>query len=56
MSGKKIVEIEGMNRRATSSEPNRPAPLGGDPQRTREEHAQELALDYVELTTCRILV
>ena len=25
------------------------APLQGNPQRTREEHAQEIALDYVEL-------
>lgn len=37
-----------VNRSAKSSVA-RPAPLGGDPKRTREEHSQETAQDYVEI-------
>jgi DtxR family manganese transport transcriptional regulator len=38
-----------MNRDATKSPKLRPAPLGGNPKRTREEHSQETAQDYVEI-------
>ncbi len=38
-----------MKRAAAPSAPARSTPLSGNRQRTREEHAQETAQDYVEL-------
>lgn len=38
-----------MNRPATKPSTARPAPLAGNPKRTREEHSQETAQDYVEI-------
>jgi DtxR family manganese transport transcriptional regulator len=38
-----------MNRLPTQSVNVRPPPLKGNPRRTRQEHSQEIALDYVEL-------
>jgi DtxR family manganese transport transcriptional regulator len=38
-----------VNRPTTKPSKARPAPLAGNPKRTREEHAQETAQDYVEI-------
>jgi DtxR family manganese transport transcriptional regulator len=38
-----------MNRPPTPAARSRPSPLKGNPRHTREEHSQEIALDYVEL-------
>jgi DtxR family manganese transport transcriptional regulator len=38
-----------MNRPLAKSAQARLAPLEGNPRRTRQEHSQEIALDYVEL-------
>ena len=38
-----------MNRSQAQSAKVRPPPLKGNPRRTRQEHSQEIALDYVEL-------
>ena len=41
--------MAGVTRPSPSRPPSRLAPLRGDPERTREEHAQETAQDYVEM-------
>jgi DtxR family manganese transport transcriptional regulator len=41
--------MAGVKRRSPSRLASRLAPLRGDPERTREEHAQETAQDYVEM-------
>ncbi len=38
-----------MNRSTTKPSNARPVPLAGNPKRTREEHSQETAQDYVEI-------